>query len=497
MTLTKEPLTLPSPKLWQALLPVVLLVSLLAANIWVFGDDALSGSMQSVLLLISGLTALWATCLGVKWMVLQKGLAQSISQVLDAIVILLLIGALAGTWMLSGVIPTLIHYGLFILHPRIFLFAACVISALISLATGSSWSTLATFGVALLGIGKILGFHEGWIAGAVISGAYFGDKMSPLSDTTVLAPSVAKTDIFSHIRYMIYTTVPSISLALLMYLGKGLFFSPTGGTSVQTIGAVQEALLGTFRISPLLLLVPALVLWMIWRKAAPIPTLFVGTVLGGVVALLVQQPLLQRMGGDAGSWHQTYVTLMKAFYTETSYDTGHATLDSLLPTKGMEGMLWTIWLVLCAMVFGGIMQAAGFLDRLTRALVSLARSVLGLVSSTLGTCMFLNVAVGDQYLAIVLPGKMFQSSFEKKGLPPQLLSRSLEDAGTVTSVLVPWNTCGATQSAVLGVSTLTYLPYCFFNLLSPLVSFLIVAVGWKVYPFAYQKDRDIVTHGAE
>ncbi|MCY4418591.1 MAG: sodium:proton antiporter [Cytophagales bacterium] len=466
--------------LWKALLPVILLMILLSLNIFHFGSDALSGSMQTLLILISGFTAAWGiVILRVRWKIIQEGILKGIYQVLEPILILLLVGALAGTWMLSGIIPTLIYYGLKILHPSIFLLAACLIASAISLITGSSWSTIATFGLALLAIGKAMGFHEGWIAGAIISGAYFGDKMSPLSDTTVLAPAVARTDVPTHIRAMLSTSLPSFSLAVLIYLIKGFVDSPQSVEGLSAFHEISDSLRSQFLISPALLLFPVGIFLLIRKGIPAIPSLFIGAVGGGLLALCFQYPLLKEMCLSAENEQGIYHILFKAFYTNTNYHTGHELLDNILPTRGMEGMLLTIWLILTASTFGGVMEATNCLRTITQALTRGIHSALGLLSSVLGSCLFINIVVGDQYLSILLPGSMARDSFQEKNLPPELLSRTLEDSGTVTSVLVPWNTCGATQATVLGVATLSYLPYAFFNLFSPLVSLAVMIMGQK------------------
>jgi NhaC family Na+:H+ antiporter len=467
------------PTLVESLIPVLFLIVFLAFNVYIFGDDSLSGSNQIVLIISGAFAALIASRSGIGWKELRNGIVKTIKSALPSILILLLIGSLAGTWLLSGIVPALIYYGLKIIHPAIFLFAACVVSAIISLATGSSWSTVATLGVAMMGIGITMGYHEGLIGGAIISGAYFGDKMSPLSDTTNLAPAMAGTDLFTHIRYMTITTFPSMSITLIIFLILG-FFSDTSGSNTN-MEEVLYAIESSFNINLILFLVPALVIFLIIRKVSPLPALLAGTLLGAVFAVIFQPNVINHVSGITDDFiESTYVGLMKAMYTTISVETSNVHVNELLTTGGMSGMLNTIWLIISAMIYGGIMDAAGFLERITKTIITYAKSNGSLIASTAGSCVFFNLTASDQYLAIVVPGRMFASTYEKRKLAPENLSRTLEDSGTVTSVLVPWNTCGAYQSSVLGVATLTYLPYCFFNIISPLMTILIGFLGIKI-----------------
>ncbi len=467
------------PRLIEALIPVIFLTVLISINVFIFGDDALGGSNQMVLILSAALAAIVAIRLGHKYETLHKGIVKAIGSAMSAILILLLIGALAGTWLLSGIVPSMIYYGLQILNPTIFLVAACIVSAIVSLATGSSWSTVATLGVALLGIGRTLGIPEGIIGGAIISGAYFGDKMSPLSDTTNLAPAMAGTDLFTHIRYMAWTTVPSISIALIIFLMIGLFRSQDG--IINDIEPVLAAIDGTFKVTPWLFLVPALVITLIVRKVPALPALLAGTLAGAAFALVFQPHIIEHVSGiDDNFAVAAYVAIMQAMYTDISVTTDHAMVSSLLETGGMSGMLNTVWLIICAMIFGGIMESSGLLRRITESVIKLAHNTGSLVASTAGTCIFFNITASDQYLAIVVPGRMFADTYKERGLSPQNLSRTLEDSGTVTSVLVPWNTCGATQATVLGVPTLTFLPYAFFNLISPFMTVLFAYLNIRI-----------------
>jgi NhaC family Na+:H+ antiporter len=392
--------------------------------------------------------------------------------------ILLLIGSLAGTWLLSGIVPALIYYGLQILNPTIFLFAACIVCAIVSIATGSSWSTVATIGIALLGIGKALGLEEGLIAGAIISGAYFGDKMSPLSDTTNLAPAVAGTDLFTHIKYMAYTTVPSISITLIIFLIIGLGIEET---TQPDVAVILDSIDKSFNVSPWLFLVPAVVIGMIIKKIPAIPSLLTGSLLGGVFAVIFQPQAIMQIAGEGNSFAiSAYIAVMKSLYGDISITTDNAIVNELLSSGGMYGMLGTIWLIICAMVFGGIMEVSGLLHKITASIISMVHSTGSLIASTAGTCIFFNLTASDQYLAIVVPGRMYAETFKDRGLAPENLSRTLEDSATVTSVLVPWNTCGATQSGVLGVATLAYAPYAFFCLLSPFMTILFGYLNIKI-----------------
>lgn len=471
------PSTQRAPSLLQAVVPLCVLIALLAVNVVVFADAGLDGPNQLALLFAA------AVALGIglfnrqSFSDLLEHIVRGITTALGAILILLLIGALAGTWLISGVVPAMIDHGLLLLSPKVFLVAACLVCCVVSLATGSSWSTAATVGIALMGIGKALGFHEGMVAGAVISGAYFGDKLSPLSDTTNLAPAVAGTDLFTHIRYMLNTTMPSILLALLAFLGIGLFLTPTA--EVAGVEELRTAIHSRFSIGWWLYLVPITVVVMIWRKMPALPALFIGMLLGALFALVFQRPLLAELaGGD--SWRHYYTVLMGTMGSGMAVTTGNPTVDELLTAKGMYGMLKTIWLVLCAMVFGGAMEGAGLLQRLAAAILSRVRTDGSLIAATAGSCIVVNATASDQYLSIVVPGRMFAPVFRERGLAPQVLSRTLEDSGTVTSALVPWNTCGAYMGGVLGVATGTYLPFCFFNIISPLMTVLQGALNWRI-----------------
>ena len=404
--------------------------------------------------------------------------ADNLKSVTGAILILLFVGALAGTWLISGVIPAMIYYGLQILHPSIFLPACVVICALISLATGSSWTTSATVGIALIGIGKALGVPVGMVAGAVLSGAYFGDKLSPLSDTTNLAPAMAGADLFTHIRYMTHTTVPSIVVTLIVFIILGIGFSADGSANSQELLIAMNEV---FTINLFLFIVPILVIVMIVRKTPPLVALFIGTLLGALAALVFQQDLLLSLSGESSlSVFGTYQVIMDAITVSTEIETTSPALSDLFQSGGMQGMLGTIWLIICAMVFGGIMDAIGALATISASLLLWAKSTFQLFASTVTSCLAINITASDQYLSIVVPGKMFEKAYKDRGLAPENLSRTLEDSGTVTSVLIPWNTCGAYQSGVLGVDVSQYFFYAIFNWLSPIMTLLFAALHIKI-----------------
>ena len=462
-----------------ALLPIIFLIALLSFNVYLYGDDSLGGANQLALLLSAAFATIMGLKSGTSWKSILKGVSNSIASTTPAIIILLLIGSLAGTWLISGIVPTMIYYGLQILNPKIFLVAAAIICAIVSLASGSSWSTIATVGIALLGIGNALDISNGLTAGAIISGAYFGDKMSPLSDTTNLAAAMAGTDLFTHIRYMMYTTIPSFVISLLIFLFIGLSMDNTQNS--DDITNLLMAIESSFNISPWLFLVPVIVLLLIMKKVPALPALFAGTLLGGIFAIIFQPHLIIELSGiDSNFFQASYVSIINAMGSETSINTSNEMINDLLSSGGMYGMLNTIWLIICAMCFGGVMEASGALKKISQSIIQYAESTGSVIATTACTCLFFNVTASDQYLSIVVPGRMYADTFKDKGLAPENLSRTLEDSGTVTSVLVPWNTCGATQSAVLGVATMTYLPFCFFNIISPLMTILYGYLGFKI-----------------
>ncbi len=464
--------------IWEALIPVIALVTMLGYNVYVFGDSALGGSNQFILLLGAAVAAIVGFFNKISFKNMMDEVAENIKSTTGAILILLMVGALAGTWLVSGIIPSMIYYGLQILSPAIFLPATLIICSVISIATGSSWTTSATVGIALIGIGGALGFPVGMVAGAVISGAYFGDKLSPMSDTTNLAPAMAGTDLFTHIRYMTLTTIPTYVISLILFIILGLTVETTGiADSSSLLADIQKS----FNITPWLFLVPVIVIGLIIKKTEPLVALLVGTLLAAIFAIIFQpEIILMLSGGESLNFTNAYKGVLNAITTDSVIPTNNKTLTDLFKSGGMQKMLGTIWLILCAMVFGGIMDAIGALSRISQGLLSLAKSTLGLFASTVGSCLALNITASDQYLAIVVPGKMFAKAYADKGLAPENLSRTLEDSGTVTSVLIPWNTCGAYQSGTLGVDTLDYLPYAFFNILSPFMTLIFAAFNIKI-----------------
>ena len=430
------------------------------------------------LLLATAIAASIGVYNGKSWQNILKGISSSISSTSSAIIILLLIGALTGTWLISGIVPAMIYYGLKILNPEIFLFASCIICAIVSLASGSSWSTIATVGIALLGIGNVLGISEGLIAGSIISGAYFGDKLSPLSDTTNLAAAMSGTNLFTHIKYMMYTTIPSFIITLIIFFFLGVSIEIT---SNQNINELLDTLNLTFNINLWLFIVPLTVIFLIIKKTPAIPALLAGTLLGGAFAIIFQPQLIFEISqATILNFKAYYLAIMNAMASEINIVTDNVLMNNLLSSSGMKGMLPTVWLVICAMSFGGAMQESGLLKRISDPIMLYAKQTGSLIATTSATCFFFNITTSDQYLSIVVPGKMFEKTYKDKGLAPENLSRTLEDSGTVTSVLIPWNTCGAAQSAVLGVATLTYLPFCFFNLISPIMTLLYGYLNIKI-----------------
>lgn len=468
----------PLPLFW-ALFPIALLIALLSYNVLViYGDNATSGANQFALLFVGFAAAIIGFKNDVSLKEMLEAVYKNIKTTSGAILILLFVGSLAGTWLISGVIPTMIYYGLQLINPKVFLATAVVISAIVSVVTGTSWGTTATIGIAFIGIGKGLGVNESMVAGAVISGAYFGDKISPMSDTTNLAAAMAKIDLFRHIHYMMNTTIPSIIFTLIIFIILG--FTQGNGTEINN-KEIMDGINAIFNVSPWLLLVPLVVVVLIIKKMQPLIALLIGTVLGGVFAVIFQPEVLKQIVEvDQLNIHMAYKGVMDAIISDVSIETSNATLNELFSSGGMEGMLGTIWLIISAMVFGGVMEAIGALDSISNALLKMAKGDFGVFASTVVTCIFFNGTVSDQYLAIVVPGKMYSDAFEKRGLAPENLSRTLEDSGTVTSVLFPWNTGGAYNAGVLGVATLSYLPFAFFNLISPLMSLIFAGFNIRI-----------------
>ncbi|MGO3707273.1 MAG: Na+/H+ antiporter NhaC [Mesonia hippocampi] len=479
MPQTPKPTSVPKNiSILQALIPVIALIAMLAFNVVVYGDDALSGSNQFILLMGGAVAALVGAANKVSFNNMVEEVAKNIKSTTGAILILLMVGALAGTWLISGIIPAMIYYGLQVLNPTFFLAACVVICSVISVATGSSWTTSATVGIALIGIAEALGIPVGMTAGAILSGAYFGDKMSPLSDTTNLAPAMAGTDLFTHIRYMMLTTVPTIIVTLLIFVIIGFTLDTSGSPNTETILA---AIQNSFTISPWLFIVPALVIILIIKKTPPLISLLIGTLLAAIFALIFQPEIvMQNANSTSLTIQSAYQGIMNAITTDTAIETSNKALNDLFSSGGMAGMLNTIWLIICAMVFGGIMDGIGALAKISEALLNLFHTTFGLFTSTVISCLALNITASDQYLSIVVPGKMFAKAYKDKGLAPENLSRTLEDSATVTSVLVPWNTCGAYHSGVLGVPVAQYFGYAFFNYLSPFTTLLFAAFHIKI-----------------
>lgn len=471
------------PSAWLSAIPFVSLISLLSCTLYVYGSDSLGGPSQIVLLTASGICiALGMGVCHVKWSTIERSISEKLQESAIAICILLLIGMLSASWMISGIVPTLICYGIQMIHPAVFLLSSCLICALVSLMSGSSWTTIATIGIALIGIGRALGFEDGWTAGAIISGAYFGDKISPLSDTTVLASSSSGTPLFQHIRYMMLTTMPSMFITLVIFGIAGIWIG--SGNLTESVDTYTEALNNTFHISPWLLVVPIITGVLIYRKVPTLIVLFLSSIMAIILAIAFQGNILMQIGGSADgsfSFEALLRGIITTFANSTSVDTGNALLNDLVSTRGMGGMMDTIWLILSAMVFGGAMTSCGMLKSFLEAVFRrFMKTRLGLVCSTVFNGIAMNLMTGDQYISIILSSNMFKDEYTRQGYESRLLSRSTEDSATVVSVLIPWNTCGMTQATVLGVATLTYLPYTFFCLLSPLMSIIHAAFGWKI-----------------
>jgi len=468
----------PTPLL--SMIPVMVLVIMLFVTIRIFGSDILEGGSQMVLLFASAVCCFIAIFYQkIKWSVIENSISDTVKGVTPALFILLIIGALSGSWMISGIVPSFIYYGIQIIHPKFFLVTACIICSIVSVITGSSWTTIATIGVALLGVGQAQGFSDGWIAGAIISGGYFGDKVSPLSDTTILASSVTGTPLFKHIRYLMGTTVPSMLITLVIFTLAGLSHNTITDLNIDTYMSVLKE---TFYISPWLFLVPVVTIVMIVKRVPVLVTLFVSAVLAGIFALFFQPHILMEISGSGviSSAAAKFKGLLITFYGSTAIDGGNNEINQLLSTRGMAGMMNTVWLILCAMCYGGAMLASGMLQSITSLFIRFMKRTVGVVASTVVSGLFFNLTTADQYISIILTGKMFNETYKEKGYESRLLSRTTEDAVTVTSPLVPWNTCGMTQSTILGISTFVYFPYCFFNLLSPLMSIIVAATGYKI-----------------
>ena len=460
------------PSLALSLIPVGTLLTAIVSVIITQGSEAALSVSHYILFGAAVLAAILALVFtGRTCKQLLQGLIKSAKQTMPAIPVLLSIATVSASWMMSGVVPTLIVYGLEILNPMLFLFLTCSICAIVSVLSGTSWTTIATIGVAFIGIGSVMGYEPGWIAGAIISGAYFGDKVSPLSDSTVLASTSCGVEMFTHIKYMMITTVPSMTISLLVFLAYGLFSSPQPMIEQHDIIVHLQS---TFNISPWPLLIPLITCTLIIFRVKPLMTLIISTSLG-IIGMFIFQPQIVASIDNNG-----FLAVIKVLFTSTSIDTGDEMLNSLVATGGMEGMMPTIYLVLCAMTFGGMLLGSGMIAAITKAFTRRLHSIRSIVTTTVGSGLFFNACTGDQYLSIILGGNVYKKLYRDNGLETRLLSRTLEDSVSVTSVLIPWNSCGVTQATVLGVATLTYLPYCIFNYLSPIMSIIVAYIGYKI-----------------
>lgn len=471
------------PSIWQALLPVVFLILLLVASVNFFGSDASYGPNQIALILAAVVAALVGLRLGFTWKQMQEAMVKGVSLAMGAIFILLVVGSLIGTWIMGGVVPTMMYYGLQILNPTIFYTACCVICAIVAVVSGSSWTTVSTIGIALVGIAAAFDLHLGIAAGAIISGAYFGDKLSPLSDTTNMAPAMVGTELFVHIRHMLWTTVPSITIALIVFTVIGFVQQPSEAEA-SGLSEILFALDNSYHLGVHLLIPVVVVLFLIYKKMPAFPALLIGALMGGITAMIFQQEVVINFVNEPDM--PRILALFKGFWMvmfgEFTADTGNVALNDLLTRGGMASMLDTIWLVVSAMMFGAAMEKTGMLAAITKTILGAARSTGSLILATLCTALGLNIIAGDQYISIVVPGRMFRAEFEKRGLHPKNLSRALEDSGTLTSALIPWNTCGAFMAAALGVPTLVYLPFAFFNYTNPVISAIYGFTGFTIIP---------------
>lgn len=479
-----------TPSIFQALIPVFLLVALLALSVYLFRDNSSYGANQIALILAAGVATLIGLKNGYRWKEIEQGIVHSIGMATSAMLILLAVGSLVGTWILSGTVPTMVYYGLRLLDPSVFYFIACLICSIVSISIGSSWTTAGTVGVGLIGTAIGLGLSPEITAGAIISGAYFGDKLSPLSDTTNLAPAVTGTDLFSHIQHMLWTTIPSWLLALFLFLLIGL-----NQSSLNDSNQLQEMLThleSNFTVAWYLLIPMAAVFIMAYKRLPAFPTIMIGALIGGVFAAIFQQDLIKAFvdDNDKGTAFVIVSGIWTALFDGYVASTGHEQLDDLLSRGGMSSMLNTVWLIMCAMTFGGVMEKIGLLQRIVVAMLGLAKGTGSLIATTIATCISANILAGDQYIAIILPGRMFKLEFQRRGLDPKNLSRTIEDSATITSPLIPWNTCGAYMAVTLGVVTWQYLPFCFFNLITPLVSIIYGYTGFKITPLIEDLNQE-------
>ncbi len=466
------------PGLILSLVPVVILVTILAVGVIIFGEDVTSGPSQIALVTAAIITSLIGMIfLKVPWEDFADAMGDNMSKTSEAIFILLMIGALTSTWMLSGVVPTMIYWGLKLIHPSIFLLVTFVLCSIISILAGSSWTTVGTIGVAMLNAGQIVGIPTGWLAGAIISGAYLGDKISPLSDTTNLSASVAGVDLYKHVRYNLITTIPAAIICLIIYTLAG-FFIPT--TSNVDVGTQLAALKGTFNISGWLLLIPVVTIYLIYRKVPAVLTLFISAFVGAIVAFWAQPQIVEQIVTGMGSFKEFFYTILRMMSSEISIETGDPLITALASTNGMYGMVNTVWIIICVIMFGGALSASGMIQTITESMLRFMHNLVSMITSTILTCIFCNIVLADQYMAILLPGKMFSDVYKRKGYAPELLSRTLQDSATVSSVMVPWNTCAVAQAGVLGVSCMVWFPYAFFCFITPVIAIIIAALGYKI-----------------
>jgi len=485
------------PTLLDAMIPLVTLIVLLSASVYFFGEDSSYGANQIVLMFCAGIAALVAIKNGIKWEQIEEAIVKGISMAMGAMLILLTVGGLIGTWIQAGIVPTMIYYGLMILSPDWFYAASCLICAVIALSIGSSWTVAGTIGIGLIGIASGLGLSLEITAGAIISGAYFGDKMSPLSDTTNLAPAVTGTDLFAHIRHMTWTTIPSLLIALTLFVIIGLNSDSSGNASSlnETLVVLQDK----FYISGILLLPLLLVLFLAMNKFPALATIFIGALVGGVFGIIFQSELIiafvnqPELSDSAALLKGVWMAIANGFTSNT----GNEIIDSLLSRGGMSSMLVTLWLIITAMAFGSVMEVSGLLQRIVKSVLSMVHSTGSMIAATVATCIGTNIMASDQYMAIVIPGRMYKLEFEKRGLDPKNLSRVLEDSGTITSPLIPWNTCGAFMAGTLGVATFAYLPFCFFNLVNPVISLIYGYTGFKLVPLDKAEILDPVAQSVQ
>ncbi len=487
-----------TPSLVDALIPILALVTMLSASVYYFGSDSSYGPNQIALFVATGIAILVTMKNGMAWKEVEDAFSHGIASTVNAILILLMVGALIGAWLVSGTVPTMIYYGLKLINPEAFFVTTCMVCALASLSIGSSWTAVGTIGLGLFGVAQSMGISPEIAAGAIVSGAYFGDKMSPLSDTTNLAPAVSGTDLFTHIRHMTWTTFPAIGISLVIYtvLGFGVEVQSSAVQVAEKLRVLEE----TYHVGPHLLIPVVVVVFLAWRKFPALPAMMISTFAGLVFALIFQQELLLRFAATEGLGD--VATIFKGVWTALfgGYEahTSDAELNELLSRGGMAGIMNTVWLIISAITFGSIMERAGFLQRLIVGVMSMAKTSGSLIFTTVCTCIGINIIAGDQYIAIVIPARMYKVEFTKRNLAPQNLSRTVEDAGTVTSALIPWNTCGAFISGVLGISAFAYAPYAFFNILSPIISVIYGVLNFKLTPLdEADLDQMIVKKAAE